>query len=237
MPGHDDDDPYIGTVVTIISLAAGLPSVKAVYDQRRYFDAAMGILLFFSSVLYHLSDTWNTNALFLSELQWHKLDNIGVLNVFATTLINLSDFEKESTSETWRWVSLFFVLIVQEKDPWDLKWTVVPLIAFFLMPIIKFSWNYVVHGASLKPNYVWKHFWLGSVFLIGLGLPCFVLGLDDDKDPYRIFHFLWHFFGAVSAYYLNTSVKRTLMRNKQLAREIIKDDKEFRERSVSLMEQ
>lgn len=233
MPGHDSDDPYIGTIITIVSLSAGLPAVKAVYDQRRYFDAAIGIILFISSIMYHLSDTWNTNALFLDELKWHKLDNIGILTFFATTTINLADFEHANTNEIWRWICFFFVLVVQEKDPWDLTWTVVPLVFFSLLPPAKFLWNYFVHGASLKPKYVWKHFWLGATFLIGLGGPCFVLGLDDENDPFRIFHFLWHFFGAFASYYLNTSVKRSLMVDKVRAREILKDDKEFRERSVS----
>jgi hypothetical protein len=128
---------------------------------------------------------------------------------------------------------------VQEKDAWDLKWTVIPIVFFVLIPLVKISWTYFVLGKSVRPNYVWKHFWLGTASLVGLGLPCFILGLDDENDPGRIFHFLWHFFGAVSSYYLNTSVKRTLMLDKKRYREIMKLEKEFvleskKERSLSV---
>lgn len=208
MPGKETDDPIIGTIITVVTLSSGLPAIPLLYRQHRIFDCACSVLLFFSSMLYHLSEAWKTNELFLNEMQWHRLDNISVLACIGNTFIYLADFENETHAELLRWVEFFIILIVQEKDPWNPLMTAGPVVLFLLLPLVKYFHAFVTsrsHG-SYVPRFLWRNLWVGLGLLIGLGGPCFVLGLDDQNDPYRIFHFLWHVWAGVSFVYLNQTV-------------------------------
>ena len=43
--------------------------------------------------------------------------------------------------------------------------------------------------------------------LLVVALPFFVAGLDDDNDPFRVFHGMWHLTGGFASLYLWRVVK------------------------------
>jgi hypothetical protein len=57
-----------------------------------------------------------------------------------------------------------------------------------------------------KPPFDMKNALMGFGLLIA-AVPFFVAGLDDDNDPYRLYHGCWHLFGGLSAFYLWRVVK------------------------------
>ena len=234
MPGdYVNSNPFIGTFLTITTLSAGIPAMSVMLHDGRLFDFAVAFLLFFSSIMYHLSESWNTNSLFLTELQWHQMDNIGVLATIASTNVHICDFESPIVAGLMKWATFYVTLMCQLKDPWNLYFTVIPLVVFFLLPPFKYGYVYVSrlvssssshHQNSSKPIFgriIWKNFLIAVMFLAGFGGPCFVLGLDDANDPHRFFHFLWHLFGSIASYYFNISV---LPRNKRERRKVERED-------------
>ena len=138
MPGnYRINDPKIGVFLTVSTLSFGIPTMKAFLKTGRTFDFAVSFILLFSSFMYHMSESFHTNKLFLKELEWHRLDNIGVLAAISATNIYLCDFESKLVSELLNWFSFFVILILQLKGPWLIKFTLVPLCVFFALPVCK----------------------------------------------------------------------------------------------------
>uniref|UniRef100_M4C0X1 Uncharacterized protein n=1 Tax=Hyaloperonospora arabidopsidis (strain Emoy2) TaxID=559515 RepID=M4C0X1_HYAAE len=86
------------------------------------------------------------------------------------------------------------VLIFQEKDPWN-KWnSVVPVASSFAVLLLSFALRRRI------PRYNLQQFRRGLILLL-CGVGCFVRGLEDETDPFRIFHGCWHGFVGAAAYY------------------------------------
>ena len=96
-----------------------------------------------------------------------------------------------------RYVQYFFlamVLAFQEKNPWDEWNSVVPVASSFVILLMSFALRRRV------PGYNSQQFRRGLLLLL-CGVACFVRGLDDDTDPFRIFHGCWHGFVGAAAYF------------------------------------
>ena len=69
------------------------------------------------------------------------------------------------------------------------------VLAFCIMPVCKFG------GAMRLPPYDSEKLWKG--FLAGLASSvCFLVGLDDTVDPFRLFHGLSQALVGLALYYL-----------------------------------
>ena len=96
-----------------------------------------------------------------------------------------------------RYLQYFFlsiVLLVQEKNPWDEALSFLPIAGAFLL----LFGNFLRTGKI--PKYEKAPLKKGILLLV-CGLVCFVKGLDDDNDPFRFFHGMWHAFVGAAAYY------------------------------------
>lgn len=90
---------------------------------------------------------------------------------------------------------------MQEKDPWNVGYTVAPCVLFAIVAI---GIRYYLRK-SRKVHYDRRNMMIALVpFCFGLGF--FYLGLDDRNDYLRIFHGAWHICASIFGYYCLTSV-------------------------------
>jgi hypothetical protein len=68
----------------------------------------------------------------MSEGQWHRLDNIFAIQCFSTLFVYLAAVPDVRTHLTVNFLSLGITIVTQEKDPWNVLFTVVPVVTVFL---------------------------------------------------------------------------------------------------------
>jgi predicted membrane channel-forming protein YqfA (hemolysin III family) len=126
--------------------------------------------------------------------QWHRLDNIGSIMCFVNWGLYLMDLRSPMRQRYLQYFFLAVVLVFQEKNPWDERNSVLPILLSFACLLFSFV------ARRRVPSYDYAPFVRGLLLLL-CGVGCFVRGLDDDHDPFRFFHGCWHAFVGAAAYY------------------------------------
>lgn len=165
------------------------------------FEFTLAIFGITSSFMYHICDSFNMTFI-LNVSQWHRLDNVGVISSLGVWFVHFSCFSDPLVDISFRYSVLFVTLILQQAHPFDLRFTVTPLLLFALFPTVKYC---LLHRQ-------WPSLHLNS-FITGLGtmliaVPFFILGQNECEDPYRFYHGLWHFFGGAASFFLWTTTRR-----------------------------
>lgn len=195
------DDPAWAVFITCcLSHLSIAPAMLQLYRRRWMWETAVTIYSITCSFMYHTCQSFQTR-IFLSELQWHRLDNIGALVSFSIFWTYMACIRDPVVEAYVKYACVFIALLAQEKDPWNEIYTFVPIVLFSMIPIV---WHGLIHQRS--PPYDMRNAVTGFG-LLAVALPFFIAGLDDDNDPYRIFHGLWHVFGGVSSFFLWRIVK------------------------------
>lgn len=190
--------------MSFVTLASHLPMLlpmRMLINRGWVFESCLSFFSFLGSFMYHISESLQTNELFLSELQWHRLDNIGVLCLFGCFYTYLCIIPNPNLDLTVKMMCMILAILVQEYAPWNVVFTAAPVVLFMMMPVAVFG---LYH--QRKPAYDWKMFFRGFG-LLGLAGPFFILGLDDHNDPCRLFHAMWHVIGSLASMYLWCIVK------------------------------
>ncbi len=94
---------------------------------------------------------------------------------------------QNSRIELVRWLSNAFVIFCQEKAPWQVPYTVLPILLMATYSFVQL-WR---TPARYRPRFNRKKL-LGGLLFVLLGLIFFVRGLDDDNDYLKMNHGLWH---------------------------------------------
>lgn len=189
----------IWMLVSVVTNVVGLPVVALNWRKGRVFEAVIMAYTFLTSFMYHLCDSleYKGNVGFwLSEGQWHRQDNVGAIMCFVLFFIYLADFEKKDHADLCKYLFLCLTILLQEKSPWNLNFTLGPIA---LSLLLWFGKRFVVDGGSFAPchpQYLKRA--LGWHFI---GALCFYKGLDEHTDPYRMFHGGWHMFTGIAGYY------------------------------------
>ncbi|CCW65674.1 unnamed protein product [Phytomonas sp. EM1] len=191
---RDGDSSVILFLITMFTHLALFPPMYIYYQRGCFFELSAALFGFVASFMYHTCEDFDM-IIFLSERQWHRLDNIGVLTTLGVLFVFLARFTNKTVERLWTYSVVFITIIVQQKHPWDVRLTVAPLLMFFLIPVV----NHCFINRYLP--YINKRNFLVGVGFLGVATLFFVKGLDDD-DPYRLFHGLWHFFGGISFTFL-----------------------------------
>ena len=130
---------------------------------------------------------------------WHRLDNIfAIVTPVAVVPLLMGRArtpQHQRDIDFVRWSSLFIGLFFQELNPWNVLCTITPVILAFLYYL--WWWNNRApkgHAARFRT----RPFRLALVASC-CAVVCFVKGLDEDNDPARFFHGLWHIANACSA--------------------------------------
>eukprot|EP00759_Apiculatamorpha_spiralis_P009548 PhF_6_TR16592/c0_g1_i1/m.25284 len=177
------------THVTII------PCVLLLFQRRWFFDSYVLLYGTIVSAMYHTCEALET-PLWLSELQWHRLDNIGGLACFAMFFLYLCDVRHPGLNSFLRFFSITLIVVCQEKAPWVVFYTVVPFLTFCSYPIL-IPLLFRVPRPQYNPYMLRRGFGM-----LGVGVIFFVRGLDDAHDPGRMYHGLWHVIAGSSSYFL-----------------------------------
>ncbi|CCW70824.1 unnamed protein product [Phytomonas sp. Hart1] len=184
------DSSVILFLITVITHLAFFPPMYLYYKRGYFFELSVSIFGFVASFMYHTCEDLDM-IIFLSERQWHRLDNIGVITTLGILDIFVARLTNKVIESLCKYSIVFFTIIIQQKHPWDVRLTVAPIILFILIPVV----NHCFVNRYLPSVNI--HYFLVGLGILGVAIACFVKGLDDE-DPYRLFHGLWHFFGGIS---------------------------------------
>ena len=117
------------------------------HRYRRHFELYIGVFQLVTGFLYNFCNALNVNV-FLTELQWHGLNNILTTTYFLLLLIHLQANSNPTIDIVLRYAAFTAVWIAQIKDEyWNPKWTGMVVAAFCIMPVCKFG------GAMRLPPY------------------------------------------------------------------------------------
>jgi hypothetical protein len=182
-------------LTTVLSHVAMLPAVILMYRRRWIFEFSVNSYCMMSSFMYHLTESIQA-PVFLPELKWHRLDNIGALCAFGFFFTYMAHVKDPALDFQMKFIVVLIAILTQEKAPWDVNYTFIPILFFGSLPFI---WHLFIH--KRPPHYEWRHFFMGFGSLL-VAACFFVRGLDDRTDPFRMYHGLWHVVGGFSSWHL-----------------------------------
>ncbi|KEG11931.1 hypothetical protein DQ04_02141090 [Trypanosoma grayi] len=193
------ESPWMLFATTVVSHLPMLPTTYLFFKRHYVYEAVIAIFGLTCSLMYHVCQSFNT-TIFLSELEWHRLDNITAIAALGMWSVFICAFKNPVIERSAKYFTLIVAILLQEKDPWNTVYTFFPLALFACLPLGVYISNKrlpAVHYRSL----------VTGLFFMALAGPFFVAGLNDTADPYRFFHGMWHLLGATSAYFLWIMVK------------------------------
>eukprot|EP00760_Papus_ankaliazontas_P011496 PhM_4_TR14809/c0_g1_i1/m.12994 len=190
---------YILFITNVMSNFTVLPTVRLLFRRRWWFESFVVLAGMVTSTLYHASQAAPDVPLFLSELQWHRLDNICGLCCFAVFFLYLCDLRavhQAPLRNSLKFVCVGTAMLAQEKDPWNINYTLFPFLLYAIISVL------VVLVLRLsRPQYDGRNLRNGFG-LLGVAFLFFIRGLDDATDPGRVYHGTWHMLAGCSSYYL-----------------------------------
>lgn len=189
-------EQFLMVIITGISNFAFTPALILLIKKKYYFTVFLGFFTEITSFMYHFMESIALKSfLNMDEGEWHKLDNVGSISCFMSLAVYMMDNRNTETDTILNYLALIINLILQESDPWNLSYTVMPIFIYFLM-IWVLSWK---RGRKIVYNRKMNRFGLIALMT---GIFCFYLGLDEFKDYLRFFHGCWHFFVGVSSFFI-----------------------------------
>lgn len=106
-----------------------------------------------------------------------------------------------SKSHILEYSTLISTMVIQQKDPWNFMYSIIPQLIYVIIGII----IRILHYNHYKVNYNWNQLYL-SLLTLGLGTFFLVRGLDDKNDYLRINHGMWHITICVFGYFAFNAV-------------------------------
>ena len=190
----------MGIINSISNLPIG-PTIFLIKYQKKLFSYYLGYFSMIVSIMYHLCESLDIKII-LEQKKWHELDNIGAMYAFSQMSVPLTKFAYDLNYITKKnYLFFFLILFFQQRGPWELINTILPLVIDFSIAIIQI----IKYG---PPNFNKKIMYNAAIFM-GLSLFFFYKGLDDLNDYLRIWHSLWHCsIGITSFYFLQLQEKK-----------------------------
>jgi hypothetical protein len=181
-------------IITGSSNFASIPPLLLMYFYERHFEFYIGLFTIITSFFYHVCESLDC-IFYMEQKKWHVLDNIGSICCLNSLIISLTNsYRNHQQLLKYNLFSLFFVMILQANDPWDLFNTILPIVIFVFILL----YDYLKYGI---PKYNKEIMLKGSTFLI-VGFSMFIKGLDDLNDYLRIAHSIWHITIGFGTFYL-----------------------------------
>lgn len=186
---------------SIASHVAMLPAIVLGWRNGRRTECVIGLASVITSVIYHCLDTIGGEFADMSALRWHRLDNVTSQITFVGIAIALMQNSDARTDEIIRWSFGLIIVVLQERAPWEVMWTVLPIAASALVCTAR--WCYQKQTPVIVP---WA--FRGALVVGVAAAACFVKGLDDEHDFARLWHSGWHVCVGMLAYLLAESTSR-----------------------------
>jgi predicted membrane channel-forming protein YqfA (hemolysin III family) len=190
-------ESLVMVVVSACSNFTSLPLVVNCFRHGKKFEGLVFFCSMMSSFLYHLGEIYN-HVFYLKYHEWHRLDNVFAIASFGLYALYMTGNSDEAFLT---YLTLIVAILAQEKDPWNIKYTVWPIVIFFVLGL-------AVNIIKCKgiPRY---NIWAvkrGTFYLL-VGIFFFSRGLDEETDYLRVNHGLWHAFLGISSWYNFHSIK------------------------------
>jgi hypothetical protein len=187
------------------------PCLYLIYKRKMVFGFMLGSFTFLCSLIYHSMDSLEIHEMYLTASDWHRLDNIGsimsLIYLFVFLMDNLDrdgdiyiSCYESNTDRVLLYLGLFITLLMQTKHPWDLENTLIPILLYGVVLILKVL-------LVRRPRIIRQNF-SKACSILGFGFYCFNKGLDDANDYLRMWHGIWHFCGSASLFYFYQSVPK-----------------------------
>lgn len=186
------------TLLTAISNFVSIPMIIRCIKLEENFVGLMLFCSMMASFFYHFTEIYNCN-IFLDFSAWHKIDNI-----FAITGMSIYSLYMTGNLDSTMLIysTLIVSILAQQRDPWNINYTIGPFIMFFFIGVI--SNIYYKKGF---PKFKYDQLFKGKLLLF-VGAYFFVKGLDQHTDYLRLNHGIWHIFLGVASWYNLNAVKR-----------------------------
>ncbi|CAE8637896.1 unnamed protein product, partial [Polarella glacialis] len=189
--------------------ATNLAMLPACYLSSKHgfqYEAVIGLFTVFTSSAYHVCESLDVNLLGFNEGRWHHMDNIFAIASLMGQIINFAQAPpKSALREIQTTCSVSLCIILQLMSPWDVNYTIIPLVAAFVWMIL------VLLFQRRLPRLDYSAFRIFLLFIAGAAL-CFVKGLDERKDWLRLWHGGWHLcIGAVCYFSVKSVNPRKLV--------------------------
>mmetsp|Transcript_148305 Transcript_148305/g.259197 ORF Transcript_148305/g.259197 Transcript_148305/m.259197 type:complete len:224 (-) Transcript_148305:230-901(-) len=188
------EETLMAMFICIITNASMLFFIVAQFRNKNWFEAVLGIATILVSTLYHSAEILGTSILGMNDGQWHRLDNVFAILCLSSLCVFFM-CNNSNNDDFFRWGFLVLILWFQERGPWDLENTIIPIVIAFSTLVGKYLWL-----RRLPPFVRQRPFHIGLVWLL-LAVVAFSRGLDDSTDYLRFWHGLWHMFGAVAFHF------------------------------------
>ena len=193
--GYSPTEQFLMLIITGITNFICIPSLIHVYRRKLYFEAFIAILTMVTSFLYHSMDSVDITNLFLSDLQWHRLDNIGSIECFCMLMVYLMDNQNPELDIQLNMAGLFLALICQEKAPWQIIYTIFPIFCYMTCLCI------TICVRPRKPKYN-KKFLLTGLICFCCAFIGFFKGLNEFTDYLRMWHGSWHMMIGLGSFFM-----------------------------------
>ncbi|CCD15920.1 unnamed protein product [Trypanosoma congolense IL3000] len=205
MAGHnkaDDTRMYTSWIICIISVLSHttfLPTIHSFFRRRYAFESAMALFGFAASLLYHICQDLNIE-IFMDEGAWHRMDNIFVLSFVGAWSVYMCTFRDPFVERITKYSLLMVCMIFQARGPWQPINTIAPVILSLSLPICVYAYRWQV------PAFFGKRLAAFAVTMV-IAVWFFIKGLDDKRDPFKIYHSMWHFLCGIASYMMWTMVR------------------------------
>ena len=204
---RSSQDQFIWVCVTAITNFITLPFLfrkEVLLKRHLVYETVLTAFTLLVSFNYHLCDSLDQpdlgpsstflHGMYLGKGKWHVLDNIGAIMCFVILLVHFTNYKNVVYSQINKYAMFWVVLGCQTRYPWDLRYTVYPILLQAGILVFK----YVVVDRGVFPTFNVYHV-KRSIFWQSIAFCCFFVGLDEDNDPYRMFHGLWHTFTGIAS--------------------------------------
>ena len=180
-------------LIVVATNAAAIPIIVVLLrNPHAQFEGLVAFMSGFTSFMYHCCEVFNRD-IYLSELEWHRLDNVFVTSGISIFVMHILGNKQ---SRILIYCTLLGSILSQEKYPWDIRFTIAPILIFCLIGVLcRFAtWD--------KVEVTYNRGYLGrTAVLLAIGGYFFLKGLDENDDYLRFNHGMWHLFSGAGIYF------------------------------------
>ena len=117
------------TVALQVSSLLGVPLIVLCSKHKNtHFEALLFSMTLLASFMFHFCEIYET-SFFLKELQWQRIDNIFTISSFELVILYLCGAVAQDDL-LLKLSTVFSTVIIQEKDPWNFIYTIMPLVSY-----------------------------------------------------------------------------------------------------------
>eukprot|EP00927_Polykrikos_kofoidii_P081893 TRINITY_DN7987_c0_g1_i1.p1 TRINITY_DN7987_c0_g1~~TRINITY_DN7987_c0_g1_i1.p1 ORF type:complete len:216 (+),score=23.84 TRINITY_DN7987_c0_g1_i1:101-748(+) len=188
VPPPQKSDAYFQAIWTGVTNLAMLPALTQCFRMGYYYDFVIGLMAMLTSSAYHVCQSLDYHLLGFNEGRWHHMDNVFAISSIMCIIIGFVQLPRGSAlREFINTASISIVVAFQVLAPWNIWYTVAPIGAAVFVTLFG-----IIYQRRLPRLEKTASMWC-FVHLVA-AVVCFVRGLDDDNDRFRLWHGGWHIF-------------------------------------------